>query len=60
MDTSAVREGFNKGGSMLSISNGCCFFTLGKMDGGTINETCFYYKLDGSMEQPERLTGGLT
>ena len=59
MDTSAVREGFNKGGSMLSISNGCCFFTLGKMDGGTIKETCFYYKLDGSMEQPERLTGGL-
>lgn len=60
MDTSAVREGFNKGGSMLSISNGCCFFSLGKMVDGKIEETCFYYRLDGSMDQPERLPECLT
>ena len=58
MDTSAVRAGFNRGGSMRSISNGYCFFTLGKMVGGDIEYTCFYYKLDGSMDQPEQLPSG--
>ena len=58
MDTSTVRAGFNRGGSMRSISNGYCFFTLGKMVGGDIEYTCFYFKLDGSMDQPEQLPSG--
>lgn len=60
VDTAAIREGFNKGGSMPSISNGCCFFNLGKMVNGNIKETCFYYKLDGTMDKPEPLPDGLT
>lgn len=58
MDSSAVREGFNKGGGNVIISNGYCFFTLAKMVSGEIEETDFYFKLDGSMEQPEPLPEG--
>lgn len=58
MDNLAVLEGFNKGGGNVAISNGYCFFTLGKMVNGEIEETDFYFKLDGSMEQPAPLPQG--
>ena len=58
MDSSAVREGYNKGGGNVVISNGYCFFTLAKMVSGEMEETDFYFKLDGSMEQPEQLPEG--
>lgn len=52
MDNAAVRQGF-RSSSSVTIRNGVCTFSLGKMVNGEIEETPFYYKLDGSMEQPE-------
>lgn len=60
MDNGAVRAGFNKGSTGVRIVNGICFFSLGKMVSGEIQETCFYFKLDGSMEQPQQVPEGLS
>lgn len=60
MDNAEVRKGFNGGGGSVIISNGICTFTLGEMVNGEVKETGFYYKLDGSMEQPEQLPEGLS
>lgn len=59
MDNAAVRDGF-RNSSGLKIRNGICTFSLGKMGSGNVEETAFYYKLDGSMEHPEQAPDGFS
>lgn len=59
MDNAAVRDGF-RNSSGLRIRNGICTFSLGKMGSGNVEETAFYFKLDGSMEHPEQAPDGFS
>ena len=57
MDNADVRKGYRYSSS-VTIRNGVCTFSLGKLENGNETETAFYYKLDGSMEQPEQAPAG--
>ena len=57
MDNADVRKGYRYSNS-VTIRNGVCTFSLGKLENGNETETAFYYKLDGSMEQPEQAPAG--
>ena len=57
MDNADVRNGYRYSSS-VTIRNGVCTFSLGKLENGNETETAFYYKLDGSMEQPEQAPAG--
>ena len=53
MDNADVRKGYRYSSS-VTIRNGVCTFSLGKLENGNETETAFYFKLDGSMEKPEQ------
>ena len=57
MDNADVRKGYRYSSS-VTIRNGVCTFSLGKLENGNETETAFYFKLDGSMEQPEQAPAG--
>jgi hypothetical protein len=57
MDNADVRNGYRYSSS-VTIRNGVCTFSLGKLENGNETETAFYFKLDGSMEQPEQAPAG--
>ena len=57
MDNADVRKGYRYSSS-VTIRNGVCTFSLGKLENGNETETAFYYKLDGSIEQPEQALAG--
>ena len=57
MDNADARNGYRYSSS-VTIRNGVCTFSLGKLENGNETETAFYYKLDGSMEQPEQALAG--
>lgn len=57
MDNADVRKGYRYSSS-VTIRNGVCTFSLGKLENGNETETAFFYKLDGSMEQPEQALDG--
>lgn len=57
MDNVDVRKGYHSSVG-VKISNGVCTFALGEIVNGENVEKEFYYKLDGSMEQPEQVPEG--
>lgn len=60
VDTADSLNGYAGNGGVV-IASGICFFTMmTKLDGeGQYREINFYYKLDGSMSQPEPLPEGM-